>query len=720
MDIAQKFQQNFLKTEKSSSENVFEDLIKQKVIGYEIVKGWDAEMRQNLQLCKKLNDTLAREIEKFSENSAKVFGKGIYSFHKVHSNFEGVYLLKEDSSLLKTKKKPIGSSNEKLPEENSLARAIQKFEKEQAIYEQKVKGLSQLIKKELECNELLQAAHYQENKVKKICDRLTSIKTVIANALENVEESLKKFTSVFKATYEQNNERKRSKHNTLDHFIRFTNELNRVVDLIKEEWGLTKDIFENSVLLEQNRIDALRKSYLKFIQLVSENIGKDALLSFSESMNALEVLDTEKLAKSSLNLDDILLESEKEVIFKRTSSTELTLQTISILINRVSVDNLEELLSFFCIASYSGYLIKSDKKEPIQFFLSVDCYYSLFHHLNGTLSFITKIPIEKSSISVNYDESTCEISYIKKILLWDSSSNLRFEFSRPDLEKIQNIHNHFVNIFSSLKLKNISSSLDEKKTFTSILKNGNSESKEPVDISNQPDISNFVASEISSGYPSALFEPKLREDEVFNRISMNEDVSELYNNNIIQPAYEKDKDLIQNTAENHSSNKIDFDLKEESPVKDFQSQEKSSFPETTHENNNQKNSELRNDNLNQDKFPPNQINSEIVTKDNIDESLETDKQTLETIITDHFSNETNTEKNFEHQDQKGLEHNFKEEPKLEKLIKEKENYQVLTAQAEDIQPSEEALLKIDNSQKTNEEAKEVENIRHEIHTEENN
>lgn len=462
---------------------------RRRTIGLEIMRGWDVSTKQNLHIVKRVVDSIFREVEKFLEGSLRRYEKVTSYFNKLRMKLEEGENLRECAGSFEIMKRESVAGVESVGAEKAFAEAIDLFGREQELYVARVREFHKRVQEEVVVKELTEGTRNLENNIKAIVQKMTLLREKIKKNSDVAAEKISKFgeTSFESLSSSSGSRARRPKTNTLDFAISFVMNLQELSQLIREEWELSRSFFEHSFVLENRRLETLRRAFLKYISLLGESFGRETETSFTRSALAFESIFSEDVSRSCISLESMLAQGEKEIIKAYTGSDGVTLDSLSRFVSNCNTEGIDNVIEQFVLRKFFGYIGEGTFQSPIRILFSTDLFLSIYKEREEGLELLLSSPVETIELKIKIDRGVVEFNFKEKGFLWDTKKKLQTILTISDLDDLAGFHKKLCRQVSQAeaarKAQSKSSGSSEASSKKDILQTPNSEKETDSPIS---------------------------------------------------------------------------------------------------------------------------------------------------------------------------------------------------------------------------------------------
>lgn len=343
--------------------------------------------------------------------------------------------------------------------------AMNIFGKEFGGLQKRLKGLEKRVQKEVNKELLADGIKPYENNIKALYVQVEILKKRLAKTANETMKKLKTFSKEFRSAVEEDLKGRRSSVNVFESAFEFVRSV-RALDIGLSEFGtIMLRLWQECMSLEQHRISFMSLGVQKFIDLLAQVFGAEAVKGFEGSKKLMQALKPETLAANVFQIRRFLRQSEEQLVMsrlrsdigrKRTKSESMsedltsdkqveTTKNVTFRdLRRYFVLSSEEMkedrLNYFILRSWQGSDGKNSSKRMVVY-LTIDQFYSVYieeeqkkDKKSKNLKLKASIMVDKCDVFAKREKSQIVITYMEKGFLWNTKKSLYFNLGNNELE----------------------------------------------------------------------------------------------------------------------------------------------------------------------------------------------------------------------------------------------------------------------------------------------
>ena len=344
----------------------------------------------------------------------------------------------------------------------------------------RLKGFETRVKKEVNKELLADGIKPFENNIKALYVQVEILKKRLAKTANETMKRLKTFSKQFRSAVEEDLKGKRSSVNVFESAFEFVKSV-RSLDVGLSEFGtIMLRLWQECLCLEQHRIGFMSLAVQKFIDLLAEVFGGEAIKGFEGSKKLMHKLNPNDLAKNVFQIKRFLRNTEEQLVQSRLrnnsriesknkaaeeqkngmatddheKSENIEHHEIKTKTNKnipnvgfselntyfllSSQEMKEDRLNYFILRSWQGTDGK-DSSRKMMIYLTIDQFYSVYLESEDkkkrkVLKLKASIMVDKCDVFAKREKSQVVITYVVKGVFWNSKKTLYFNLANPELE----------------------------------------------------------------------------------------------------------------------------------------------------------------------------------------------------------------------------------------------------------------------------------------------
>lgn len=271
-----------------SSENS-DSLIKlcqdRKSLGWEIMKGWNDSVRQQIQVTLEFINQLYERVSKLTKKSSDRIEIVTQFLEKMSIVLKSEVHLKDHLGLFSIEQAANSDSLEKIKrsrqrENEPILYAMSEFNREYAIFNEKLEDMRGRVKTgiidKILRNQVTSQTKILENKYK----HFSTLKKGLLKWNNKMVDKVKKLNKCFEEQKLPKERSKRTKINTFDAAKEFVESAKNVEMTLSYLGKVLIEIWNQCIILEENRLSSIREAMVKFLDILTEVYGAEAQRTF--------------------------------------------------------------------------------------------------------------------------------------------------------------------------------------------------------------------------------------------------------------------------------------------------------------------------------------------------------------------------------------------------------------------------------------------------------
>lgn len=265
-------------------QQILQSCKERKKMGWEALKGWDDSTKHNLQMSKEFIEKLFTRLEDELALSYK-------RFEAVTKFFSGFKVAVHSTAELGPKQEIFQDSDASaIPKPTELKikdpfyYSIIEFNREYLLFRKHIETAIMRVDKEILEKVLGDQMKGFESSLKELYNKRDQIKKLLKKRSNKTGQKLKKLNKIYTESQAEVGKGLRVKHNCFDFASDFVDSV-KSIDMLITDYGLLLiNTWEQCSILEEKRIYAIRKAFLKYTDIIKEIFGTEGQKSFHKRL----------------------------------------------------------------------------------------------------------------------------------------------------------------------------------------------------------------------------------------------------------------------------------------------------------------------------------------------------------------------------------------------------------------------------------------------------
>lgn len=426
------FQENFSKKCINLTQiEIWKSVFERKQIGMERLKLWDDISKSNIQMIKALVDSLFVALDSKLNDSFERYEKVYKFFSQIKMTFLSRLKFSKEPDLFQSQNDDSVDSRSQ-SEFCSFFDFVKTFEDDLETFQDQINSHKNEVQKNINQRIMSEKVKQKELRIKELYAEVKELKLKLQKMSMLTSNKLKNLMKAFKEYFVDANKNKRPSINIFEFVFAFMNHVRDLSDMIKRYGSLFVTLYEESLELERERLEAMGESFSFFFKIIRVNYSQELFNKFQSSVDLLGKMNNNNLIETNYNIEKILDEEQSRLVKATLESEVINISVIGEFIKRSKYEeSIKEILEHFVLKIYKVQEVgqKSDSHRPAFLFLTIDYFYTIYTVNVDTndYEFLTRFPIEETELLFT-EHNTVSFSFYERNFLWKSKKKVVIRF----------------------------------------------------------------------------------------------------------------------------------------------------------------------------------------------------------------------------------------------------------------------------------------------------